>query len=96
MWQGRKWPSDRAMASIRAAISGRTGRRHMGRLVEAVLADLNPVSRGWSAYFRWGNPREEVRRYGHIRPRTTSHLVAGRTAVPGFTHTAAVWQELAA
>jgi RNA-directed DNA polymerase len=51
----QKWPSDRAMASIRSAIRDRTGRRHVGRPIEAVVADLNPVLRGWGSYFRWGN-----------------------------------------
>jgi RNA-directed DNA polymerase len=51
----QKWPSDRAMASIRTAIRDRTSRRHVGRPIEAVVADLNPVLRGWGAYFRWGN-----------------------------------------
>jgi RNA-directed DNA polymerase len=43
------------MASIRSAIRNRTGRRHVGRPIEAVVADLNPVLRGWGSYFRWGN-----------------------------------------
>jgi len=51
----QRWPSDKAMVSIRAAIRDRTGRRHVGRPIAAVVADLNPVLRGWGAYFRWGN-----------------------------------------
>jgi RNA-directed DNA polymerase len=51
----QKWPSDKAMDSIRSKIRDRTSRRHVGKPIEAVVADLNPVLRGWGAYFRWGN-----------------------------------------
>jgi group II intron reverse transcriptase/maturase len=50
-----KWPSDRAMASIRAKVRERTPRGYAGRELEYVVADLNPVLRGWGAYFRYGN-----------------------------------------
>lgn len=50
-----RWPSDRAMASIRAKVRDRTGRSRVGWSVAAVVADLNPVLRGWGNYFRWGN-----------------------------------------
>jgi len=58
-WQGRrylsKWPSTRAMASIRAKVRDRTERRFSSRNLHDVVADLNPVLRGWGAYFRYGN-----------------------------------------
>jgi RNA-directed DNA polymerase len=50
-----KWPSDRAMASIRAKVRERTDRRRVGRPIGAVVEDLNPVLRGWGNYFRTGN-----------------------------------------
>lgn len=50
-----KWPSQRAMASIRAKIRLRTDRRFASRELHDVVADLNPVLRGWGAYFRYGN-----------------------------------------
>jgi len=50
-----KWPSNRAMNSIREKVRARTGRDRVGRPVTAVVADLNPVLRGWGNYFRWGN-----------------------------------------
>ncbi len=50
-----KWPSARAMASIRAKIRERTDRRFASRDLHDVVADLNPVLRGWGAYFRYGN-----------------------------------------
>jgi group II intron reverse transcriptase/maturase len=66
-WRGRyylqSWPSDRAMNSIRAAIRDRTDRRRVGWPVEWVVADLNPVLRGWGAYFRRGN---SAKKFSHI------------------------------
>ena len=58
-WRGRwylqKWPSARAMAQIRAKIRDRTPRGDAGLPLEVVVENLNPVLRGWGAYFRWGN-----------------------------------------
>ncbi|MFV5998141.1 group II intron maturase-specific domain-containing protein [Streptomyces sp. NPDC056231] len=51
----QRWPSKRAMGVLRDKIRAATDRRQVGRPLAAVVADLNPVLRGWSAYFRWGN-----------------------------------------
>jgi len=51
----QKWPSDRAMASIRAKVRDRTPRGYAGRELAYVVEDLNPVLRGWGAYYRYGN-----------------------------------------
>jgi RNA-directed DNA polymerase len=59
----QSWPSDRAMNSIRATIRERTDRRRVGWPVEWVVADLNPVLRGWGTYFRRGN---SARKFSHI------------------------------
>lgn len=50
-----KWPTPRAMASIRAKIRERTDRRFASRRLDNIVAELNPVLRGWGAYFRYGN-----------------------------------------
>ena len=48
----QRWPSDRAMASIRAKVRAATDRRFVGRDIDAVVKDLNPVLlRGWGNYF---------------------------------------------
>jgi group II intron reverse transcriptase/maturase len=58
-WRGRwylqKWPSQRAMASIRGKVRDRTGRRFARLPLESAIADLNPVLRGWGQYFCYGN-----------------------------------------
>ena len=50
-----KWPSARAMSSIRAKIRGLTSPRRVGLPLNVVVEELNPVLRGWGAYFRQGN-----------------------------------------
>jgi RNA-directed DNA polymerase len=68
-WRGhyylQRWPSDRAMASIRAKIREVTDRRYVGLSMEMVVTNLNRVLRGWSAYCvprgRARSVREEVR-----------------------------------
>jgi len=65
-----KWPSQRAMASIRAKIRERTDRRFASRDLRDVVADLTPVLRGWAAYFRYGNSNRKfavIDSYVHLR-----------------------------
>jgi RNA-directed DNA polymerase len=50
-----KWPSPRAMASIRAKVRERTVPSRVGWDLASVVDDLNPVLRGWGTYFRQGN-----------------------------------------
>jgi hypothetical protein len=73
-WRGRwylqRWPSDRAMASIRAKVRDRTQRREVSRPISTVVADLNPILRGWGNYFRRGNSARKfatIDRYVHER-----------------------------
>ncbi|MFL4901696.1 group II intron maturase-specific domain-containing protein [Streptomyces sp. MMS24-I2-30] len=58
-WRGRfylqRWPSARAMRVLRDKVRAATGRSKTERPVAAVVAGLNPVLRGWAAYFRSGN-----------------------------------------
>ncbi len=52
----QRWPSRRAMASIRAKVKAITA--PPARLkwpLHEIVGDLNPVLRGWGNYFRWGN-----------------------------------------
>jgi RNA-directed DNA polymerase len=73
-WRGRyylqRWPSARAMASVRAKVRSLTDRRLVGFSIESVVANLNRVLRGWSEYFRYGNCARKfaiVERYVHER-----------------------------
>src|SRR2546427_10239215 len=55
-WYCQRWPSGRAMASIRAKVKQITAPRYRLKWpIGDLVAELNPVLRGWGNYFRWGN-----------------------------------------
>jgi RNA-directed DNA polymerase len=54
-WWLLRWPSRRAMASIRAKVRQRTDRRLAPLPMNEVVVNLNRVLRGWGNYFRHGN-----------------------------------------
>ena len=56
-----RWPSQRAMARLRAKVRDRTGRNRVGIDIRDVIAELNPILRGWGNYFRTGNAAQKFR-----------------------------------
>jgi len=50
-----RWPSQAAMARLRDKVRDRTGRNRVGIDIRDVIADVNPILRGWGNYFRTGN-----------------------------------------
>ncbi len=57
-----RWPSARAMKRLREKIRARTGRNRTGvGDIRDVIADLNPLLRGWGNYFRTGNAAVKFR-----------------------------------
>ena len=58
-WQGRwylhRWPSDRAMTSIRSKISELTNPRNTYADIAFIVGRLNRRLQGWANYFRRGN-----------------------------------------
>ncbi|WP_338676032.1 reverse transcriptase domain-containing protein [Streptomyces sp. SCSIO 30461] len=56
-----RWPSQAAMKRLRGKVRERTDRRRSGRDVRDVIADLNPILRGWGNYFRTGNAAGKFR-----------------------------------
>lgn len=73
-WRGRfylqRWPSPRAMASVRGKVRDLTDRSHVGWPIEAVVWKLNQVLRGWANFFRHGNSGEmfgAIDSYVHLR-----------------------------
>lgn len=90
----QQWPSGRAMASIRAKVRERTGRRQVGRPVDMVAADLNPVLRGWGNYFRWGNSTGKfaaIDRYVHERLAILASRKEGRRGRNWKSRYTGVW-----
>jgi group II intron reverse transcriptase/maturase len=51
----QRWPSQRAMQHVRQRVKELTPRSRCHADVRDVIADLNPVLRGWGQYFRTGN-----------------------------------------
>lgn len=54
-----RWPSQTAMARVRAKVRDRTGRNRVGIDIRDVIAELNPILRGWGNYFRTGNAADK-------------------------------------
>ena len=70
---GRRWVRDKSLKSLKDRIRQRTGRSR-GVSLERVIADLNPMMRGWFGYFKHARPR--IFRYldGFIRRRLRRFL----------------------
>jgi RNA-directed DNA polymerase len=93
-WRGRyylqRWPSTRAMGSIRAKVRERTDRRYASAPMEVTVGSLNPVLRGWGNYFRHGNSSRKfaaVDMYVHqrlARLASTKHGLRGINWVHRF------------
>jgi len=69
-WYLQRWPSTRAMNSIRAKIRALTDRRYTGIPLSTVVERINPVLRGWGNYFRHGNSAKkfaQIDSYVHER-----------------------------
>jgi len=56
-----RWPSARSMKRLREKVRARTGRNRAGADIRDVIADLNPLLRGWGNYFRTGNAAAKFR-----------------------------------
>ena len=56
-----RWPSQRAMKRLRDKVHARTGRNRAGDDIREVIAELNPLLRGWGNYFRTGNAATKFR-----------------------------------
>jgi len=56
-----RWPSARAMKRLREKVRDRTGRNRVGVDIRDVIADVNPLLRGWGNYFRTGNAAVKFR-----------------------------------
>jgi group II intron reverse transcriptase/maturase len=82
-----RWPSQRAMARVRTRVRELTTRARCHTDLRDIIADLNPVLRGWGQYFRTGNATAkfiqldryvEDRLRGLLLQRAGSRLRAGR------------------
>ncbi len=81
-----RWPSQRAMKQVRERIRELTPGRRCHEDIRAVIADLNPVLRGWGNHFRTGNAARKFNRLdGYVWRRLRRLRVErrGRNLKPG-------------
>ncbi len=81
-----RWPSQRSMKRIRQRVKELTPRRRCHEDLRNVIADLNPVLRGWGNYFRTGNAAKRFNQVdGYVWRRLKALRLArkGRNLSPG-------------
>lgn len=88
----QRQPSQRSMKRVRQRVKERTGRGRSGVSdVRVLVAELNPILRGWGNYFRTGNAASKFNQVDdYVRSRLRTFLVKrkGRNLRPGE---AAAW-----
>jgi len=55
----QRWPSPKATKKLRDRVRELTSKKHSGKDVKQIIAELTPVLRGWGNYFRTGNADRE-------------------------------------
>lgn len=95
-WRGRfylqRWPAARALGVLRDKIRAVTSRSRTERPVAAVVAELNPVLRGWAGYFRNGNSGRKFNAVdGYVHERlaifaSRKHGLRGRNWTTRYTY----------
>jgi RNA-directed DNA polymerase len=83
----QKWPSPQAMASIRAKVRDRTPRGYAGRDLAVVVEELNPVLRGWGAYYRYGNSSPKFNAVDHYVRQRLAKLASVKHGLSGWNWT---------
>jgi hypothetical protein len=80
------------MASIRATVRDHTARRYASLPLETAVEHLNPVLRGWGAYFRHGNSSRKFNAIdAYVAERlatlaSVKHGLSGRNWTTRFTY----------
>ncbi len=83
-WWLNKWPSPRAMTSIRGKIRSMTAPSRVGLELSAVVEQLNPVLRGWGAYFRQGNSSAKFGAIDYYVHERVAVLASRKYGLSGF------------
>ena len=82
----QRWPSRRSMQRLRQRVKDLTPRSAQHRDLREVIAEINPVVRGWGQYFRTGNASKQfvqIDRYVVDRLRTLRRKRKGRNLRAG-------------
>jgi RNA-directed DNA polymerase len=71
-----RWPSQQAMKRLRGKVRDRTGRNRVGvKDIRDVIADINPLLRGWGNYFCTGNAAGKFRQADRYVTRRLQRLL---------------------
>jgi RNA-directed DNA polymerase len=82
------------MSSIREKVRDATDRRFVGYSLEVAVGRLNPVLRGWAAYFRIGNSSRKfttIDSYVHQRLARLASMKHGRSHIGWASHCNLEW-----
>jgi Group II intron, maturase-specific domain./Reverse transcriptase (RNA-dependent DNA polymerase). len=79
---GQKWPRKKSLQKLQEKLRPRTKRTH-GRSPSEILAQVNPILRGWHGYFRDRHPRGLRGPDGWLR-RGLRALLRQREKRPGY------------
>ncbi|HSH22939.1 MAG TPA: group II intron reverse transcriptase/maturase [Acidimicrobiales bacterium] len=93
-WYLQRWPSDRAMRTVRSRIRAATHRRFVGLDLSIVVERLNRSLRAWGAYFRYGNSSRKfslIDSYVHERLAILASNKHGRRGRNWATHYTWAW-----
>lgn len=79
---GRRWVRRKSLQALRDRIRAKTGRTR-GQSLRCIIADLNPMLRGWFGYFKHAHPMHLRGVDGFIRRRLRA-LLRKQQKRPGF------------
>ncbi len=79
-----KWPSPRAMASIRGKVREMTAPSRVGLDLGVVVEQLNPVLRGWGTYFRQGNSSAKFGAVDHYVQERVARMASRKHGLRGI------------
>ena len=89
-----RWPSARAMKRVRERVRAKTARNRVGiRDVRELIAELNPILRGWGNYFRTGNAADKFRQVDRYVAWRLKRLLVKRKGRNLRAGEAAAWTE---
>jgi len=90
----QRWPSQRSMKRLREKVKLKTARNRVGiRDVRELIAELNPILRGWGNYFRTGNAAEKFREIDRYVAWRLKRLLVKRKGRNLRAGEAAAWTE---
>src|SRR5579875_294645 len=86
-WYLYQWPSAWAMTSIRGKVRAVTTNNYASLPLEGVVDRLNPILRGWGAYFRRGNSSRQLAAVDHYVNQRLAMLASHKHGLRGWNWT---------